>query len=86
MRTGDAEAEFWLESLRKGRGYAVVVRSQRVGLMGSKRWQRPRYYVRVELWLDEEPNSIDSRVAVAETFTEAMRLGRRLADKMEGQP
>lgn len=85
MKTGDAEAEFWLESVRKWRGYAVVVRSQRVGRMGSKRWQRPRYHVRVELWLDEEPNSIRARVAVAETFNEAMRLGRRIADKMEGQ-
>lgn len=86
MRTGDAEAEVWIEGAG-GRSYLLFVQSQRQGAMFSKRWQRPRYRWHVERWQregdDDEGPDLVTRTKSAPTFHEALRLARRTAEALE---
>lgn len=83
MKTGDACAEFWLEAAG-GRSYCVEVSSKRKGGVA-------RYSVAVEFWWSDpkRPGADGDKWRVVrvveniETFTEAMRLGRRIADRQE---
>lgn len=88
MRTGDAEAEVWIEGAG-GRSYLLFVQSRRSGPMGSKRWKRPRYRWHVERWQqegddDEGPDRV-TRTRSAPSFYEALRLARRTADELEAR-
>lgn len=85
MRTGDAEIEFWLESEHSERSYCVTVSSRRRGRYGSKQWETATYVLNVEQWEGEEPTGIEVVGREIRTLSEALRLGRREADRLEGE-
>lgn len=80
LRTGDAEAEVWLEA-SGGRSYCLCVTSRR-----GRPDRSPTYFWWVEVWWDdggEDASAVGPRQK-ADTFNEAMRRARREAARLEG--
>ncbi len=87
MRTSDADLGLWLEGAG-GRSYHLAVVSRRRGRRGSAKWERPVYVWWVESWWtwankEDAEETTSTRVAVAKTFTGALRLAQRTADRLE---
>lgn len=85
MKTGDAEIVFWLESEHSDRSYCVTVSSRRKGRLGSKGWEKAIYVLRVEQWAGEKQTGYATIAREIPTLSEALRLGRRSADRLEGE-
>lgn len=85
MRTGDAEAEIWLEGA--GRSYCLTIRSRRLGRLGSKRWQTPLFLWWCERWegtATEGEGGYSERVkGEAATYETAELAARAAAELLE---
>lgn len=83
LRTGDAEAEVWLEA-SGDRSYCVTIRSRRNGKLGTKQFNRVSYLLFVERWDGDEGRAdVPIYEAKCSTFQRAMTLGRCAAARME---
>ena len=78
MKTGDAEATFWLEGLRHY--YCCEVVSERKGQNG-----RVRYFWKVEMMemFHDFQTIHETKWKACRTFADGLRLSRRMADYLE---